>query len=550
MLSHNRVHQEIKQLTELLNAASAAYYNTRISAMTDAEYDSLYRRLELLENQHPEHTHPDSPIGKVGSKPSVGQNVSKHCMPMYSLSNVYNAEDIAKFYKRVDKLNTTGITPIYTYEPKLDGIAVRLTYISGELSDAALRGDGTIGEALHDPNRFIKNIPTNINIAGLPRHKIVEVYGEVVISKADFELANTRMREMGAAEYSNPRSLVAGAVRANLDHFNTQFIAHGFGYIDTSDITIDGLLDSSLNYLESLGFKTPGYIDENCCYNTFYPDNLAFETDGVVIKVAQYDIRQALGYTAKSPRWATAFKFPPKEAVTQLTDIIYQVGRTGVITPVGIFEPVVLGGVTITNANLCNKDEMNRLGIGIGDLITVARQAEVIPKIIRVVESRNNPEVFPTQCPSCGGSLQVTPGVVAIKCVNEFNTCKAILIQRLIHFTSRKAMDIKGLGDTIISQLVEKGLICDDIYTIYHDDFDSRLRTLGVSEKIISKIMAKIVQSKSRPIAKFIFGLGLDGVGESKAIELAKEYSDRIPDTLDEIKVLGWKLHRDVLGIK
>ena len=556
------IKNKIKQLSDLINAANIAYYNTGYSIMSDAEYDSLFNKLVRLEDQYlkspyPDHNQLDSPINMIGAKPMSGMgipvndsDISKHCKQMYSLSNIYSREELIKFYAKINKLNTTGIEPTYTYELKLDGVAVRLTYLNGQLKDAALRGDGTKGEMLYEVDRYIKNIPNTIVDKLSAQAAIVEVYGEVVISKEEFGYLNKGLREKGIGEYSNIRNCVAGAIRTRLTNFNLQFIAHGFGYIGTKDSSVAVQLDNPQDYLRYLGFSTPGNLTEDDIDNPGIVEQLPFDTDGIVIKIQQHAIRELLGYTARSPRWATAYKYPPKEAVTRLTNIVYQVGRTGTITPVGIFDPVILGGVTITNANLCNKDEMGRLGIGIGDLITVTRQAEVIPKITRVVESRNNQEVFPTQCPSCDGTLQVTPGVVAIKCINEFNTCKAILIQRLIHFTSRKAMDIKGLGDGIITQLVEGDLIVDDIYTIYNDDFDSRLRTLGISEKIIDKIMAKIIQSKSRPIAKFIFGLGLDGVGESRAIELAKGYSDHIPDKLEEIKALGWKLHRDALGIE
>jgi DNA ligase (NAD+) len=548
---------KIKQLTDLINAANIAYYNTGYSIMSDAEYDSLFNELVRLEDQYLknpycDHNQSDSPINKIGAKPTVSRdsNISKHCRQMYSLSNIYSREELIKFYAKINKLNTTGIEPIYTYEPKLDGVAVRLTYLNGQLKDAALRGDGTKGEMLYEVDHYIKNIPVSIVNKLSAQTAVMEVYGEVVISKEDFEYLNKGLREIGAKEYSNARNCAAGVVRTRLTNFNLQFIAHGFGYIGTKDASVEVRLDNPQDYLQYLGFTTPGNLIEDDIDNPNVVDRLPFDTDGIVIKIQQHAIRESLGYTARSPRWATAYKYPPKEAVTRLTNILYQVGRTGVITPVGVFDPVTLGGVTITNANLCNKDEMSRLGIGIGDLITVTRQAEVIPKIVRVVESANNIEVFPTKCPSCGGVLQVVPGVVAIKCINEFNTCKAILAQRIIHFTSREAMDVKGLGETIIAQLVDRDLVCDDIYTIYREDFGDRLKMLGISDKIISKIIANIIKSKHKPIVKFIVGLGLEGVGESKGLELAKGYSDTLPDDLSGIKELGWRIYRDVLGIK
>lgn len=524
MSNDNTIRTEMRKLNDLLVLASQDYYNND-STLTDAEYDSLRARLVKLETEYPQLKLANSITDVVGATPIHTAKTSKHPTKMLSLDNVYDAAGIDKFLNNVRKLQPNAEIAV---EPKYDGVAIRLTYSGGKFVEAVLRGDGVEGEIIPYAERILNYVPTNFETSKLIDE---DFYAEVVIDRDILEKLNKVRCEIGLTPFKTARSYVSGYLRskeANIE-FKPDVVIHG--------VSVRGMDNDlgSRDYILTLpahGFRISSSVTLEEMESTTGSDvlkhpvideilyNFPYATDGLVFKVVDYRLRQELGVTNRVPKWATAYKFPANESITVLREIKYQVSRSGTITPVGVFDPVVLGGVTITKANLCNIDEMDRLGVGVGDTITVARQAEVIPKITRVVQSANNRAEFITLCPSCGEHLFFER--VDVKCYNT--KCKGILVQRLCYFTSRKGMWISGLGESILQKLVDKDLIDLDLFTIYQPQFADKLRVIGLSTKVIAKLMRAIENSKKRSIESFIVALGLPDVGPKVARILTVQY--------------------------
>lgn len=525
---------EAQLLRQQLERWNAAYYQDDAPLVTDAEYDMALRRLQLLESENPALQTSDSPTQRVGAAPLDAFSSVQHRLPMLSLDNAFSSEELAAFDQRVrERLSRHDIG--YCCEPKLDGIAVSITYDHGVLVLAATRGDGERGEDITQNVRTVRNIPLRLEGDSWP--KILEVRGEVYMPRAGFEAMNARARASGEKVFVNPRNAAAGSLR-QLDSRVTAnrplaFTCYGVGYVE------DGILPDNhlaiLNQLGQWGLPVSRYMEvvegvSGC--EDYYArlaterDSLDFDIDGIVFKVNSLDLQQRLGFVARAPRWAIARKFPAQEQSTRLLDVEFQVGRTGAITPVARLEPVFVGGVTVSNATLHNIDEIERLALRIGDTVIVRRAGDVIPQVVgAVLDQRpadSQPIVFPSACPACGGSVERDEGMAAIRCVAGLS-CPAQRRAALKHFASRKAMDIDGLGDKLIEQLIDADLISD-----LAGLFELEIATLAQLERFGEKSALNLCQalsaSKQTTLARFIYALGIREVGEATARQLALHF--------------------------
>ncbi len=476
------IEQQILELREQLQQHAYRYYVLDDPSVTDAEYDHLYRQLESLEADHPELVTADSPTQRVGAKPEGGFAEVVHEIPMLSLSNQFNRDDVHAFYRRAQEGLESDASLAITLEPKLDGLAVSVLYENGMLVRAATRGDGSTGEDITSNVRTIQSVPLKLMGAGWPER--IEVRGEVYMPRAGFEALNQQARETGQKSFVNPRNAAAGSLR-QLDPSITAsrpltFCCYGTG------VGSDELPDSyyeTLQLINSWGLKISDQIARvegaDACFDYIEAlgakrDALPYDIDGVVLKCDSREVQETLGFRSRDPRWATAFKYPAQEEVTQLLDVDFQVGRTGAVTPVARLEPVFVGGVTVSNATLHNMDEIARLDAKVGDWVVIRRAGDVIPQIVKVATDRRTgdeqPIAIPSACPVCGsevervqlvkrskGQEQKVEGSV-YRCVGRLS-CSAQLKQALIHFVSRKALDIDGLGDKAIEQLVDRELV-------------------------------------------------------------------------------------------
>ncbi len=476
------IEQQILELREQLQQHAYRYYVLDDPSVTDAEYDHLYRQLESLEAEHPELVTADSPTQRVGAKPEGGFAEVVHEIPMLSLSNQFSREDVHAFYRRAQEGLVRDASLAVTLEPKLDGLAVSILYENGQLVRAATRGDGSTGEDITSNVRTIQSVPLKLMGMGWPER--IEVRGEVYMPRAGFETLNQQARETGQKTFVNPRNAAAGSLR-QLDPSITAtrpltFCCYGTG------VGSDELPDSyfeTLQLINSWGLKISDQIARvegaGACFEYIESlgakrDSLPYDIDGVVLKCDSREVQETLGFRSRDPRWATAFKYPAQEEVTQLLDVDFQVGRTGAVTPVARLEPVFVGGVTVSNATLHNMDEIARLDAKVGDWVVIRRAGDVIPQIVKVATDRRTgdeqPIAIPSACPVCGsevervqlvkrskGQEQRVEGSV-YRCVGRLS-CSAQLKQALIHFVSRKAFDIDGLGDKAIEQLVDRELV-------------------------------------------------------------------------------------------
>ncbi len=534
---------QIKQLREQLSLHAYKYYVLDDPEITDADYDRLYQQLESLEKAHPELITVDSPTQRVGAKPDSGFSEVQHELPMLSLSNQFDDQGIAAFYQRAQEGLETQDQLSISAEPKLDGLAVSLLYEQGVLVRGATRGDGTTGEDITLNVRTIKSIPLKLMGEGWPER--LEIRGEIYMPKAGFDAMNERARAAGEKVFVNPRNAAAGSIR-QLDPKITasrplEFCCYGLGtssgelpdsYIETQRRLsswgvkispeleqLDGL-DACLDYISRLGARR---------------DSLPYDIDGVVLKIDSRDQQSVLGFRSRDPRWATAYKFPAQEQSTRLIAVDFQVGRTGAVTPVARLEPVFVGGVTVSNATLHNMDEIARLDVRAGDQVIVRRAGDVIPQIVKVVvEQRTGEETaisVPDHCPVCGSEIERTRLVkrgkgkethaegAIYRCVGRL-ACTAQLKQALIHFVSRKAMDIDGLGEKAIEMLVDLELVRSpaDLYRLTKDQV---LGLEGYAETSASNLINAIADSKQVTLARFIYALGIPEVGEETARILA-----------------------------
>jgi len=523
---------EAAALRAELNEHNRLYYELDAPRISDAEYDALLARLKALEEAHPELRAPDSPTQKVGGAVSSSFAPVKHARPMLSLDNTYNEEEIRAWNDRVLKNLPPGEKPAYVLEQKLDGLSCALTYENGRFVRAATRGDGETGEDVTENVRFVHNVPRELKGKDLPGS--LEVRGEIVLFFEDFKKINAEEIAAGREPFVNPRNCAAGSLRQK-DALVTKsrqlkFFVHSYG-----DWRPEHALPSHSAFLDrakAMGFSVEPYeivpsIDVVVAhYNGFRDEGVAklpYAVDGLVVKVDSFAQQRRLGFTAKSPRWAVAFKYPAQQATSVVKDIEFSVGRTGTITPVAKIEPVFCGGVTISNVTLHNFDEIERLGVRIGDSVLIERAGEVIPKIIKVVKKAKKTVIIlvPKTCPACGGPVVKEDGLVAVFCDNP--SCPAQVRRTLEHFASRPAMDIVGLGDSAVDQLVAKKLVKDaaDLYDLKKEDL------LGLElfkDKKADNLLAQIKASKTKPLDRVIYGLGIRHIGDRTAEAIAERF--------------------------
>lgn len=521
-----------------LNRHSHAYYVLDNPSIPDSEYDKMFRELVELENAHPDLLTSDSPTQRVGGKPLPQFEQVRHSVPMLSLSNAFDEPDIVAFDRRVkDALQTTDEIA-YSADLKFDGLAISLRYEDGILVQAATRGDGTTGENVTANIRTVRAIPLRLHTAHPP--KVLEVRGEVLMYKTDFETLNQRQRDAGQKEFANPRNAAAGSLRQLDSRITAQrtlrFFAYGIGLLEGAAIPVSHA--SLLDWYAALGLPVcreravvkgaQGLLD-------FFHGigakrrHLPYDIDGVVYKVDRFEYQQRLGFVSRAPRFALAHKFPAEEAMTVVQDIGVQVGRTGAITPVARLAPVFVGGVTVTNATLHNEDEVKRKDIQIGDTVIVRRAGDVIPEVVAYVPELRPAGarrfMMPTVCPVCGSPI-VRPEEEAIaRCSGGWIKCSAQRKGGLLHFVSRRAMDIEGLGEQLVEQLVDKHVI-----TTAADLYKLGLMSLAeldrMAEKSAQNVLNALEKSKSTTLARFIYALGIRHVGEATAKELANHFGN------------------------
>ncbi len=534
------IKKKIQELIEKINLFDYQYYVLDNPSISDFEYDNFFKLLVDLEEKNPEFIQPDSPTQRVGGKALETFQSITHRQAMLSLNNAFEDEELIAFDKRIR--DAIGIDEVeYAVEPKFDGLAITLTYEHGIFVQGATRGDGYTGENVTHNLKTIRSIPTKLNHPNPP--KILEVRGEVLMLKKDFELLNQTQESLGEKKFANPRNAAAGSLR-QLDPRITAkrpltFFSYGLGVCEpnfnlkTHTDTIKLLKQFNLP-ISDLSVSVKGVKGLKNFYEKVLKirDSLTNEIDGVVYKVNSFNYQNELGFVSRAPRWAIAHKFPAEEALTEILDINVQVGRTGAITPVARLKPIFVGGVTVTNATLHNEDEMIRKDVHIGDIVSVRRAGDVIPEIVRVLIDKRPKAIkkfkMPTACPECGSPLIRLDDEAVIRCSGGL-ICPAQQKQSIIHFASRKAMDIEGLGDKSVEQLVSVGLI-HELPDIYKLEIEQLINLERMAQKSAQNLLNAIKKSKNTTLSRFIYALGIRNVGESTAKDLASFYGD-----LDEI---------------
>ncbi|HLR42476.1 MAG TPA: NAD-dependent DNA ligase LigA [Pseudogracilibacillus sp.] len=521
--------EKMKTLIEKLNQYAHEYYVLDAPTIPDAEYDRLFHELLQLEEQFPELTDEHSPTKRVGAEPLANFEKVEHEVPMLSLGNAFDEGELRDFHRRV----TTGLhqeNVTYVCELKIDGLAVSLLYEDGKFIRGATRGDGTIGENITSNLRTIRSVPLTID-----ERRTIEMRGEAFMPRSSFLALNEAREKEGEAIFANPRNAAAGSLR-QLDpkiaaSRNLDLFLFGYGAWEVDELTTHS---ERLEFLQRLGMKVnQSYkkcesIDEVIEYVDYWTANrqeLPYEIDGIVIKVDDLADQERLGFTARTPRWAIAYKFPATEAVTKMTDVELSVGRTGVVTPTAILEPVFIDGSTVSRATLHNADQIKALDIRIGDTVILKKAGDIIPKVVRVIEEERTgdevPYEMPTQCPACDSELVHLDEEVALRCMNP--SCPAQLREGLIHFSSRDAMNIDGLGEKVIEQLFREELVTsiDDLYRLKKEDL---LPLERMGEKSASNLIKAIQASKENTLDKLVFGLGIRHIGAKAAQILAENF--------------------------
>ncbi|MFK5075504.1 NAD-dependent DNA ligase LigA [Glaesserella parasuis] len=542
-MSHS-IETQLEHLREKLREYEYHYHVLDNPLVPDAEYDRLMNELKNLEWQHPELITSDSPTQRVGAKPLDGFAQITHETPMLSLDNAFSDDDLTGFLRRIeDRIAINSNQIEFCCEPKLDGLAVSILYVDGVLTQAATRGDGTTGEDITANIRAIRNIPLKLKSSN-PPHRL-EVRGEVFMPQQGFEQLNEKALAKGEKTFANPRNAAAGSLR-QLDPKITRqrplmLNAYNIGVYESDDELPTTHFDR-LQWLKTLGIPVNAEITlatGSQALTAFYQkiqakrSSLGYDIDGTVLKVNKIVLQEQLGFISKAPRWAIAYKFPAQEEMTILNDVEFQVGRTGAITPVAKLEPVFVAGVTVSNATLHNGDEIERLGIAIGDTVIIRRAGDVIPQIVGVVAERrldNAKKIaFPTACPVCNSAVVRVEGEAVARCTGGL-FCGAQRKEALKHFVSRKAMDIDGVGEKLIEQLMERELIRTpaDLFKLDHTTL-MRLERMG--EKSANNALQSIEKAKNTTLARFLFALGIRDVGESTAQNLANHFG-----TLDAIR--------------
>ena len=526
----------ISQIRDLIRLYDFQYYVQDAPTVSDNEYDGLFRELQALEAKHPNLVTPDSPTQRVGGSPVRAFSSSIHRVAMLSLNNAFGDDELNAFDKRVRE--GLGLNQVeYAVEPKFDGLAITLTYENGIFTQGATRGDGYTGENVTHNLKTIRSIPQRLNIQKPP--KLLEVRGEVLMFKADFDVLNQQQESRGDKVFANPRNAAAGSLR-QLDPNITatrplSFFAFGLGA--NHGVPELNTQSACMNYLESLRLPVSnlravvkgaegllGFYEKVGAQRASLP----FDIDGVVYKVNSLAQQAELGFVSRAPRWAIAHKFPAEEALTIVEGIDVQVGRTGAITPVARLKPVFVGGVTVTNATLHNEDEMRRKDVRIGDTVSIRRAGDVIPEVVGVVlEKRpSNALLFtmPTECPVCGSHIKKQEDEAVARCTGGI-FCAAQRKQAMIHFASRKAMDIEGFGDKLVEQLVDSNL-ANNLADIYRLDFHALANLDRMAEKSAQNIIDALEKSKKTTLARFIYALGIRNVGEATAKDLARYFGN------------------------
>jgi DNA ligase (NAD+) len=576
--------QEIIKLREELRRHDRLYYVLDNPEISDTDYDNLFARLRKLEEENPQFITPDSPTQRVGGEPSRDFAPVPHEVPMLSLDNSYSPEEIRLWHERVKK-GLSGEEPPLVVEAKIDGLSCSLLYENGILKTAATRGDGATGEDVTANARAIRSIPLKLD-GQAPA--LVEIRGEVFMDRPDFDRLNKEQLKEGEDPFANPRNAAAGSLRQKDPQITAKrrlkFFVHSYGRIREMPEPL-----SHWEYLaqcEKWGFMVSktrrrcATIDEVI---NFYREletgrnTLSYDIDGLVVKVDSLQKQRVLGFTARSPRWAIAFKYPAQQAVTILKDVLFQVGRTGAVTPVAVLEPVACAGVIISSATLHNFDEINRLGVKKGDRVIIERAGEVIPKVVKVIaDKRNGSEtdiVQPDKCPSCCGILHREEGEVALRCINP--SCPAQVREKILHFAARDAMDITGLGDAIVDFLLGQKLVRNaaDIYSLKKEQIitpdkpkppkdgalfaepetaEETKRGLSIKDKKADNLLSAIDKSRSQPLSRLIFALGPRHVGEKLALLLARHFKTMAAlreaafETLEAIPEVGPVIARSV----
>ena len=554
MAASQLIIEQLNQLKQLISEYNYQYYVLDEPSVPDVEYDRKMRELQDIENAYPDLLTADSPSQKVGDVPLDAFEQVEHEVPMLSLDNVFDEESFYAFEKRMqDRLkNSTDIE--YSCEPKLDGLAVSLLYENGLLVRGATRGDGHIGENITANVRTIRNIPLKLRGSDYPAR--LEVRGEVVMSKDGFETLNQSQKDKGKKIFANPRNAAAGSLR-QLDSRITAsrpllFFSYSLGLVEDETKPLANSHYQRLQQLADWGLPLSKELDTakdaGACLDYYQHigdirNSLNYDIDGVVFKVDNIQIQQSLGFVARAPRWAIAHKFPAQEEMTKVLDVEFQVGRTGAITPVARLEPVFVGGVTVSNATLHNQDEIERLGLQIGDTVIIRRAGDVIPQVVSVIldkrPSNSRVVVFPSDCPICQSGVEKLEGEAVARCTGGLY-CAAQRKQAMKHFASRKAFDIDGLGDKIVDQLVDLELVKTpaDFFKLELIQIAS-LERMG--DKSAANLLMSLEKSKQTTLAKFLYSLGIREVGEATAANLAQHFC-----TLDNIKSADLEVLQEV----
>ncbi len=561
------IDKKIETLREKVRYHEYRYYVLDDPEISDAEFDKLMEQLKKLETEHPDLVTPDSPTQRVGGKPREGFVKVRHSSPMLSLDNTYSEDELRSWERRVHELSGSKDVE-YMCELKLDGMSMALRYADAQLERGITRGDGSVGEDVTLNVRTVRSIPLSVSKeklkkAGIPAD--FEVRGEMLMPIPGFQKMNEERERQALSKFANPRNAAAGTVRQlepsitaqrRLDFFAYSLLTNGRTYFDRHSVTMDAL--------EAAGFKVNRYrklatnFDEVWAFIQQWEGKragLPYEIDGIVIKGDRRALQEELGYTGKAPRWAIAYKYAARGGITRIEDIIVQVGRTGKLTPVAMLKPVPIGGTTVSRATLHNMDEIERLGVKIGDWVEVERGGDVIPKVVRVVDDKEHPRghkafQMPENCPVCGGKVVRTPGEADHRCVNA--NCPAKLRETILHFASRGVMNIDGMGDALVNQLTDRGLVKNvaDIYKITKADL---LQLERMGDKSAQNVLNEIEASKKLPLQRVIYGLGIRFVGERTAEFLAEHFGsmdalvNASQEELQEVNEVGPRIAQSIV---
>jgi DNA ligase (NAD+) len=555
--------KQIEKLREELRRHEYLYYVLDDPEISDVKFDRLMEELKQLEAGHPELITPDSPTQRVGGAPRKGFETAQHSPAMMSLDNTYSTQELEDFDRRVRELSGRDRVD-YVTETKFDGLSISLSYEGGAFVRGITRGDGRTGEDVTANVRTIHSVPLRVDPAELKKRRIpadFEVRGEIIMPLRAFDALNEKQVEEGGKRFANPRNAAAGAVRVLDPEITRSRRLEFYGYFLLAGGQMPTRLHSeALEALHDLHFKVSP--DWRVCHSLdavkkfidsweAKREKLPYEIDGIVIKVDEIALQRELGFTAKAPRWAVAYKYPARQETTVVNDVIFQVGRTGALTPVAVLEPVQVGGVTVSRSTLHNMDEIERLGLRIGDTVIVERAGEVIPHVLKVVKEGKHRRavVVPERCPECNSRIHKDPEEVAYRCVNA--SCPAKRKESLLHYAGRHAMDIDGLGDKIVDQLVDKGLVKDfaDLYELKLDKVAALER---MAEKSAQNLLDEIAASKNKSLARLIYALGIRFVGERTGQLLAEHFAS-LPklagasvEELEEVGEVGPKVAQSI----